>query len=204
VLILALDSCGTACSVLLWQDGRILEQMREDMLRGQDARLIPMIVSAMEKAGLQFSDLDKIAVTRGPGSFTGVRVGLAAACGLGLAARKPVLGVDRFVLYRHLHKDRDHGLLVVIDSKRAEYFCKYFSVSENDHEPCLMTSDAIQTFISAHPDTKIVGDLATPDDEITLACAHLAASASSDDPQFLPRPLYLRAPDVTFPAAKSR
>ena len=98
------------------------------MERGQDARLIPMIVDLLEKLNIPFSALDKIAVTKGPGSFTGARVGLATARGIGLAASVPVVGVDRFAIYHALHKGGGQNILVVITSKRAELFCKYFSL----------------------------------------------------------------------------
>jgi tRNA threonylcarbamoyladenosine biosynthesis protein TsaB len=91
--ILAIDTALAACSVAVWQDGHTLATESRPMQRGQAEAVIPMVEAAMRAAGLAYADLDRIAVTVGPGSFTGIRVGLAAARGLGLAAGKPVIGV---------------------------------------------------------------------------------------------------------------
>src|SRR5271168_4937059 len=99
MLILSLDSAGAGCGVTVWRDGKILATHAEHMERGQDQRLMPLVLEIMKKAGVTFGDLDRIAVTRGPGSFTGLRIGLAAARGIGLAANKPVIGIDRFSIF---------------------------------------------------------------------------------------------------------
>jgi tRNA threonylcarbamoyladenosine biosynthesis protein TsaB len=177
--------------------------MQEHMERGQDARLMPMVVAALAQAGHAFSDLDRIAVTRGPGSFTGVRVGLAAARGIGLAAGKPVIGIDRFAIYKALFASADKNLLVVINSKRAELFCRFFTARGEAHEACMMTEEEIRAFTDAHPNTALAGDIATPDAQIISVCAQLTAEADAQSADCLPRPLYLRAPDVTFPVRKS-
>lgn len=200
--ILAIDSCGSSCGICVWQDGRVLAQKQEQMERGQDARLMPMVMEALAQSGLDFTDLDRIAVTRGPGSFTGVRVGIAAARGIGLASGKPVIGIDRFSIYHTLHEHKD--LLVVINSKRAELFCKFFPATGAPYDACMMTQEEIDIFLSSHPGTETAGDIATPDDDILPACAKLAAACDAQNPDYIPRPLYLRAPDVTFPASKSR
>ena len=162
---------------------------------------MPIIVAVLAQTGHDFTDLDRIAVTRGPGSFTGVRVGLATARGLGLAANKPVLGIDRFSIYRLLCAATDKNLLVVIESKRAELFCKFFPAEGAAHDACMMTEGEIQTFLTDHPDTVIAGDSATPEEDILAACARLAAEAEANHPDFLPHPLYLRPPDVSVAAS---
>jgi tRNA threonylcarbamoyladenosine biosynthesis protein TsaB len=172
------------------------------MERGQDARLMSMIVSVMKKAERSFLNLDKVAVTRGPGSFTGTRVGLATARGIALASRKPIIGIDRFGIYRTIHSKNDKNLLVVIDSKRAELFCQFFPTTGASTEAVMMTQEKIEAFLNQHPETEIVGDMATPKDDILSVCAALAANIDDKDPAYLPRPLYLRAPNVSF--AKSR
>jgi tRNA threonylcarbamoyladenosine biosynthesis protein TsaB len=197
VLILTLDSCGSSCATGVWQDGNILVETTEHMERGQDARLIPMVMDVMERSKKTFADLDRIAVTRGPGSFTGARVGLAAARGFGLASGKAVIGVDRFRIYHHLYKNPAKNLLVVITSKRAELFCKFYPRSGSTHEATLMTEEAIKDFMAKTPETLIAGDGVGSDEAILEACGTIAASADVNDEDFLPRPLYLRAPDVT-------
>lgn len=201
--ILALDSCGSSCGVAVAADGVVLARAEERMLRGQDGRLMPMIVETMKKSGLDFAGLDRVAVTRGPGSFTGVRVGLAAARGIGFASKKPVVGLDRFSIYRSLRASMSQNILVVIDSKRAELFCKFYPLNAAPHDACMMTEEQILAFLKDHPVPERVGDRDTPNEDILSACIDLAAQADLQDPDFLPRPLYIRAPDVTFPKTKS-
>jgi tRNA threonylcarbamoyladenosine biosynthesis protein TsaB len=90
--ILAMDTSAGACSAALRDDGGIVERVQE-MQRGHAEALMPMIVSVMRAADRQFQDLDLVAVTVGPGAFTGLRVGLAAARGIALAAGLPCFGV---------------------------------------------------------------------------------------------------------------
>jgi tRNA threonylcarbamoyladenosine biosynthesis protein TsaB len=94
VLILALDTALSACSVALVEDGQTLVSRVEPMARGQAERLAPMVNEVMVEAGLSFKSLDRIAVTCGPGAFTGLRIGLAFARGLALALDKPCVGIS--------------------------------------------------------------------------------------------------------------
>jgi tRNA threonylcarbamoyladenosine biosynthesis protein TsaB len=95
MLILAIDTALEACAVALLDAdaGAFRAHESQPMARGHAEALMPMIDRVMQAADLPFTALDRIAVTVGPGSFTGLRVGISAARGLGLAAEKPVVGV---------------------------------------------------------------------------------------------------------------
>ena len=80
--ILAFDTCFDACSVAVRRDDGAVIAERVLMRRGHAEALLPMIERTMQAAGLSFGDLERIAVTHGPGTFTGTRVGMAAALGL--------------------------------------------------------------------------------------------------------------------------
>ena len=88
--VLAIDTALAACSVAVLDTeyGGILASESTAMVRGHAEALLPMLKRVMDQAGLGFSDIDRIAVTTGPGSFTGLRVGIAAARGIALAADK--------------------------------------------------------------------------------------------------------------------
>ncbi len=92
--VLAIDTALDACSVALVRDGGTLTSRSEQMQRGQAERLAPLVREAVAEAKLPFAELDRIAVTTGPGSFTGVRVGLSFARALALALGKPCVGVS--------------------------------------------------------------------------------------------------------------
>lgn len=96
MLILALDTALEACSVALHDvdSDRTLAAARESMARGHAEALIPMVERVLDEAGCAVGDADAFAVTVGPGSFTGLRVGIAAARGFGLATGRPVLGLS--------------------------------------------------------------------------------------------------------------
>lgn len=210
--ILALDCSSALCSVCLWQDGLVAVQEVEEMERGQDARLMPMVQAVMSTAGLTYPDLDRIAVVRGPGSFTGLRIGLATARGIGFAAGKPVLGIDRFALYREQNKTVLAGLWVVLDSRRRELYSCFYPASEPAHEPLLLSADEIMIKMAQDPSLMMAGDAffslqeagvepsrCLPRSEVeAITCAQLAAGAAVHDPAFSPQPFYLRPPDVTI------
>jgi tRNA threonylcarbamoyladenosine biosynthesis protein TsaB len=101
MLILAIDTALDACSAGVLDSGasRLIAQESQPMKRGHAEALMPLIARVMREAAIAFAALDRIAVTTGPGSFTGLRVGLSAARGIALAAGKPVVGVTTLTAY---------------------------------------------------------------------------------------------------------
>jgi len=93
--VLALDAALSACSVAVLFEGEVVAHRRSDMARGQAAALLPMVREAMAEAQFSFESIDLVAVSIGPGHFTGLRIGLAAAQGLALACGVPLAGVTR-------------------------------------------------------------------------------------------------------------
>ena len=120
--LLAIDSAGAACSAAVWHDGQLAASRLERMARGQSERLLPLIEEAMAESGLGYADLAAIAVTTGPGGFTGARIGLAAARGLALASGKPAIGVGSFLAHAAAttaEERQGRQLWVALDSRRA-------------------------------------------------------------------------------------
>lgn len=206
MLILSLDCAGNGCGVCVWRDGSVIAAAEERMERGQDQHLMPMILKIMQQTKTNFDQLDRIAVTRGPGSFTGLRIGLAAARGIGLASNTPVLGVDRFSIHQEHFKNIGKNHLVVINSRRQELYCRYYPVHEAPHDATIMTGEEIALFLKNRNDFIVSGDIPAEmfsgyrsfiEPEYVTA-ARLAANADPNTTDHLPRPLYLRAPDVTM------
>jgi tRNA threonylcarbamoyladenosine biosynthesis protein TsaB len=132
--ILAIDTTMAACSaaVLRSRSGDLLARRFEAMERGHAEALFPMISAVMDEAGLSFAELDRIAVTLGPGTFTGVRAGLAAARGLALAANLPVAGAGSLAVMamgcitETDEPERSEGFMVAHDARRGELYCQFF------------------------------------------------------------------------------
>ena len=101
MLILAIDTALDACAaaVVDTRNAKVIAQESQAMKRGHAEALMPLIARVMKEAGTGFAALDRIAATTGPGSFTGLRVGLSAARGIALAAAKPVVGVTTLTAY---------------------------------------------------------------------------------------------------------
>jgi len=101
MLILAIDTALDACAagILDTEAGKLIARESQAMKRGHAEALMPLIARVMKQSGVAFAALDRIAVTTGPGSFTGLRVGLSAARGIALAANKPAVGVTTLTAY---------------------------------------------------------------------------------------------------------
>ena len=129
MLILGIDCSSASCSVAISRDGTLLLVDHTSMERGHAAALAPMISAMLNDAGQMARDLDAIAVSTGPGSFTGLRIGMAAAKGLALSLDRPLIGVSCFdaIARRATSDDNDPGfdiLLLALASKREEIFVR--------------------------------------------------------------------------------
>lgn len=222
--VLALDSAGGACSAALWRRGALAGHRLQPMARGHAEALLPMAVEVMADAKTGFDSLDLIAVTVGPGAFTGLRIGLAAARGLALATGVPALGVTTFAAVAEAvpATERDcRTLLVLLDSKRNDLFAQRFDAGLAPlGAPAILPIDALEGWIPDGP-VAVAGDgvalarpvLArragvtcvaagdTPDAAYVarIAARRFAAGEFGGEPGgLLPAvPLYLRAPAVT-------
>lgn len=132
--LLAFDTALNACSVALWDSeaGHGAARTR-DMPRGHAEALMPMIDEVMREAGAGFAELDRFAVTIGPGSFTGLRVGVAAGRGLALASGKPLVGVGTLQALAQTvltgPTPPETPFMVVLDARREDVYCQQFEAT---------------------------------------------------------------------------
>src|SRR6476620_744570 len=126
MLILAIDTALDACAagVLDTDAGHLIARESLSMIRGHAEALMPLIARVIRESGVGFAALDRIAVTTGPGSFTGLRVGLSAARGIGLAAGQPVVGLTTLSAYAApiVSENGEHQILVAIDARHAQVY----------------------------------------------------------------------------------
>jgi tRNA threonylcarbamoyladenosine biosynthesis protein TsaB len=129
--VLAIDTALAACSaaVLDTEYGGIVASESVPMLRGHAEALLPMLQRVMQQANFGFSDIDRIAVTTGPGSFTGLRVGIAAARGLALAAEKPAVGLSTLSAYAapHMASDERFPVVAAVDARHDHVYMQVFA-----------------------------------------------------------------------------
>jgi tRNA threonylcarbamoyl adenosine modification protein YeaZ len=129
--VLAIDTALGACAAGVFDTvaGDLLAHESVAMTRGHAESLMPLIASVMARCELDFSELDRVAVTTGPGSFTGLRVGIAAARGIALAAGKPAVGVSTLSAYAapHLADDGKTPVVAAIDARHAHVYLQVFA-----------------------------------------------------------------------------
>src|ERR1700728_3777645 len=129
--VLAIDTALAACSaaVLDTERGGIVASESVPMMRGHAEALIPLLERVMEQSGMALADIDRVAVTTGPGSFTGLRVGISAARGIALAANKPAVGVSTLSAYAAPHLTADSATPVVsaIDAQDSHVYLQVFA-----------------------------------------------------------------------------
>jgi tRNA threonylcarbamoyl adenosine modification protein YeaZ len=216
MLVLAIDTALAACSaaVLDTESGAIVAAESLPMLRGQAEALMPLVARVMRQAAVDFAAIDRIAVTVGPGSFTGLRVGIAAARGIALASGKPAVGVTTLAAFAapHIGGDDAGPVVAAIDARHAQVYLQVLaatgktlvaprvaSVREAARAAgagaIRVTGNAADLVAAAWaagaPPPTQVDQRAAPDIAWVARLGALVA-----DGQGAPKPLYLRAPDA--------
>src|ERR1700691_1706726 len=214
--VLAIDTALGACSaaVLDTEYGGILASESLPMVRGHAEALMPLLRRVMSEAGMAFPDIHRVAVTTGPGSFTGLRVGIAAARGIALAADKPAVGLSTLSAYAAPHMAANEGFPVVaaIDARHAHVYLQVFSQDGRTMMAPRLAAlgEAVQA--AAEASSCIVGSAAQ---SVAAALSRADAPPASVDAraapdiiwvarmgavvpegQSPPKPQYLRAPDA--------
>lgn len=130
--VLAFDTATSACTVAVMAEGRVRSELTLQVPRAHSTRLMPLIAQALEEAGVDRREIDAIAVGVGPGSFTGLRIGLATAKGLAFALEKPVVPVSTLAATAY-GTGAQIGLVVpLLDAKRDRVFAGIYAAGDRD------------------------------------------------------------------------
>ncbi len=213
-MLLALDTAQAGCSVSLWDGADLRAGGFEPLRRGHAEILFDRIGSCLNDAKAGYDDVSSILVTTGPGTFTGQRVGLAAARGLGLATKAPVIGLTTFeaIGAALINKGETPAQChIIFDARRDEVYHQSFDLSgplpKTLSDPAIMSVSAAQDQVTggvlagsgAHlitHDLPRIDGFETPDaTQFGWLGAHLTPG-----PDRLARPFYLRAPDAKPPS----
>lgn len=215
--VLALDSATSACSAALWRDGAIVARRFARMARGQSEVLVPMIDEVMAEAGIAFDRLDLLAVTVGPGAFTGIRIGLSTARALALATARPLAGIatpDVVAAAVPPELRAGRAVLVALDSRRSELWLQAFDAdlaplgppaallpeqaADLVAGPVVVAGDAALLVLPHLPGALVADTCGSPD----AAFVAVLAAARWPARTLPPEPLYLRPADVTLPSCR--
>jgi N6-L-threonylcarbamoyladenine synthase len=208
MIVLALDTAGVDCAAAIYDSGRntVLGEASDMIGKGHAEHLMGIVDRALDRAGVTLSDVDRLAVTVGPGSFTGIRVGVAAARGFALSLGIPAVGISTLEVMAAAQRAKTPGraVLAAMDAKRDEIYLQSFAADGTalDEARAISTADA-QAF-AADFDGEITGS-ATPILKPAASGEHanafpisvvarLGAAANPDAGK--PKPLYLRGPDA--------
>jgi tRNA threonylcarbamoyladenosine biosynthesis protein TsaB len=219
-LVLGLDCAVSGLGVALVRDGACLASLREEG-RDQAARLLPAVASVLRDSGQHRSDVSLIAVTVGPGSFTGVRVGLAAARGLAVGLGVPLAGLVTTTVLHTQAVARGRLIVAAIDSRLGDWFC---SIGE-ETAPFAATATGLAERLRGRASVIVGPDVGPLAAQLSVAGIDATAEVASVDPvvvarlglapgvgawrarnesEGLPRPLYLRGVSVTLPDGARR
>ena len=212
MLTLVVDTALAACSVGLYDvaTGKTLAECIEPMQRGHAERLSPMVDDIMRRAGVPFADIDRVAVTTGPGTFTGVRIGISFARGLCLALSCSAVGITTLEALAAGAQPLAAGrpIAAIIDARREAVYVQVFSADLQSD--CAPTAVALQDLATLLPD----GDVLAIGSGAALAvryCKGIEVAGHSELPrprmiaqlaaqrepgEMPPAPLYLRPPDA--------
>lgn len=190
---LAVDTAMNACGVAVKRSDGQFFQTIEIMERGQAEKLMPMIMEIVAKSDLKLTDIDAFAVSTGPGTFTGLRVGLATIRALAQTSGKPVCGIGTF--------DAIGAACIILETKRSDFYVRAPGVAD-----ACMTPDELAAIIK--PEWILTGDavnrakvelgLKNQTREITsVPLDNLIETAKTTKPG-VPEPVYLRAADVSI------
>ena len=206
MLTLVIDTATAACSVALLDGGNVVADRHEEVGRGHAERLVPMLAE-LPGGGRA----DRILVDVGPGSFTGIRVGIAAARGLGLGWGVPVSGYTSLALIAHqmvsaMRLDDAAAIAVVLEGGHGEVLMQTFAATP------FVAVDEVASLAPAQAAARIGGNRACgpglkhlselPQDQIggtLLPQAAWARTLPADFTGLPPRPIYGRAPDAKVP-----
>ncbi|MFZ1991218.1 MAG: tRNA (adenosine(37)-N6)-threonylcarbamoyltransferase complex dimerization subunit type 1 TsaB [Alphaproteobacteria bacterium] len=219
--ILALDTSGDACSVALYdaRNKKLLAEERVLIERGHAEILFSQIACVTEQGDTSLKSIDRFAVTIGPGTFTGVRIGLSAARGFALAAQKPLIGLSSLeVVARGAEAPASAIIVAAFDARRGEIYVQAFQGDATILEPMAATPAEAASAITEASSGGEVFIIGTGAEILRAALASKGARAEIAPGEALPRadvlarlaanrpaatepvmPLYLRAPDAKLP-----
>lgn len=163
--ILGIDTSTASLSVALMVDGVLKYELNQNHALTHSERLMPYIATMMEAIGCSMDEVDRFACTVGPGSFTGVRIGVSVANAFALALNKEVVGVSTLEAMAYSHRFSEDVLLATTDAQRGNFYAAFYKRDEEhpetlkvlDEEAVLSVKDLEEKIIQ-YPQVILIGD----------------------------------------------
>ena len=216
MMLLGFDTATAACSAALWAGGAVVAHRRSEAGGRHAETLVPMLREVAAEGGTTLAEVDAFAVTVGPGSFTGIRIGLATARGLALAGKRPLIGLSTLEVLAagRSRCGARRPVLAALDAGRGRLYAQLFGRSLDPlSEPEALTAEALPGFVAAANGAPLIvagtgqavalaalahaiaarpaSGPATPDARVLVRCA-AARDVDAHDAAAPVRPLYLR------------
>ena len=226
--ILAFDTLMNACSVACYDSSSdSLFTKNVEIERGHAEILVPMVEEVMAQSGWGYQDIDLIGVTRGPGAFTGLRIGLSTARAYGLSLDKPVIGITTFdAMYQtYIKNNKVEGrVCILLETKRDDYYMALYSKEGELITMGVCSGDDILNMINEDSTLAVTGNAverfqAEYKKDLPYACQVCGVNKGINILDFaqygisyyefgstpnMPLPLYLRDADISFPKKRPR
>ena len=209
MLCLGLNTSGPACDIAIVKDDNVLAEVTKPMTRGQDAELPALISEACLTAGVALDDFQRIGVVTGPGSFTGIRIGIAFARGLALASKAKCVGISS--LEAALPKGQQGSAIVVLPAQKRPpditFWTQTFRSGAATATPDERSLEDLVNLLEARPHM-VFGSADTLQKSMSNLSVHIASpnavrtaelAALFDPEQHRPSPTYGRKPDALLP-----
>lgn len=207
MIILALDTAGVDCAAAVYDSGSdsVMGEVTETIGRGHAEHLMDVVDAALAKAGIALAAVERIVVTVGPGSFTGIRIGVAAARGFALSLDIPAIGITTLEVMAAAAREQNPGqsVLAAIDAKREEIYLQPFDADGRPLDEARAVTIGEARAIAGAFDGVVTGTAVArlseappaerPDAFPIAVVARLGAAKPVSDK---PKPLYLRGPDA--------
>lgn len=212
--ILSIDTAASYCAVAIYDATRdaVLAQISENIGKGHAEVLMDYIERAVSKSAIAMSDIDRVAVNIGPGSFTGVRIGVSAARGFALALNCPAIGITAFeaLAFEAQELNPLNPVLVLLEAHRGEIYAANFNadgkilsdpeVLSREEAAALAAKQIDETIFAGSAASAINealgGRFQVARGEPTASIATYAKLAALKQPGQAPKPLYMRGPDA--------
>jgi len=202
MMLLAVDSTAAVATAALFQDGALIAEREAEAGKKHAETLLPLIDDLLEENGVTIHNIDRFAVDIGPGSFTGVRIGVSLVNALAFATSKPVVPVDSLETLARSVAETDHPVCAIIDARNGNAYAALYQAGNALIQPCAVETESF--LASLPPDTVFVGDVHVT--EKTYPRARFVGLFALAHPERVTpevEPLYLRASQAERMKTKS-